>query len=77
MKAKTKKNIKKAISLLILAVLASMAFIPLYWMVATAFTQPSLTMKFPPDVIPKNQRFRTSVISLREALSSDGPLTVS
>jgi multiple sugar transport system permease protein len=52
-KAKTKKNIKKAISLLILAVLASMAFIPLYWMVATAFTQPSLTMKFPPDVIPK------------------------
>lgn len=53
MKAKTKKNIKKVISLLILAVLASMAFIPLYWMVATAFTQPSLTMKFPPDIIPK------------------------
>lgn len=54
MKAKTKTNIKKGISLAILTILAGLAFIPLYWMVATAFTQPTLTMKFPPDVIPKN-----------------------
>lgn len=54
MKAKTKTNIKKGISLAILSIMALLAFIPLYWMVATSFTQPTLTMKFPPDVIPKN-----------------------
>jgi multiple sugar transport system permease protein len=54
MRAKTKTNIKKAISLLILGILASLAFIPLYWMVATAFTKPSLTLKFPPEIIPRN-----------------------
>jgi len=54
MKAKTKKNIKKTISLIILGILGLLAFIPLLWMVITAFTQPTLTMKFPPDLIPKN-----------------------
>lgn len=54
MKAKTKKNIKKTISLIILVILGSLAFIPLLWMVITAFTQPTLTMKFPPDIIPKD-----------------------
>ena len=54
MKAKTKTNLKKGISLVILSIMAILAFIPLYWMVATSFTQPTLTMKFPPDIIPKN-----------------------
>ncbi len=54
MKAKTKKNIKKTISLIILGILGLLAFIPLFWMVITAFTQPTLTMKFPPDIIPKD-----------------------
>lgn len=54
MKAKTKKNIKKTISLIILGILGLLAFIPLLWMVITAFTQPTLTMKFPPDIIPKD-----------------------
>lgn len=54
MKAKTKKNIKKTISLVILGILGLLAFIPLLWMVITAFTQPTLTMKFPPDIIPKD-----------------------
>lgn len=57
MKAKTKTNIKKGISLVILSIMALLAFIPLYWMVATSFTQPTLTMKFPPDIIPKNPTF--------------------
>ena len=54
MKSKTKKNIKKTISLIILGILGLLAFIPLFWMVITAFTQPTLTMKFPPDIIPKD-----------------------
>jgi len=46
------KFTKKTVSLLILTILALMAFIPLYWMVVTAFKEPSLTMKFPPEIIP-------------------------
>ncbi|MEA1884777.1 MAG: carbohydrate ABC transporter permease [Thermotogota bacterium] len=51
---KVKKLSKKTVSLIILSILALMAFIPLYWMVVTAFKQPTLTMKFPPEIIPKN-----------------------
>ena len=45
---------KKTISLIILSILALLAFIPLYWMVVTAFKEPTLTMKFPPEIFPKN-----------------------
>ncbi len=51
---KMKKFSKKTVSLIILSILALMAFIPLYWMVVTAFKQPTLTMKFPPEIFPKN-----------------------
>ncbi|MDN5359875.1 MAG: multiple sugar transport system permease protein [Thermotogaceae bacterium] len=51
---KVKKFSKKTVSLIILSILALMAFIPLYWMVVTAFKQPTLTMKFPPEIFPKN-----------------------
>jgi len=51
---KLKKLSKNTVSLIILSILALMAFIPLYWMVVTAFKQPTLTMKFPPEIFPKN-----------------------
>ena len=51
---KIKRFSKKTVSLIILSILALMAFIPLYWMVVTAFKQPTLTMKFPPEIFPKN-----------------------
>lgn len=51
---KIKRNVNKTISLIILSVLALMAFLPLYWMIVTAFKQPTLTMKFPPELFPKN-----------------------
>lgn len=51
---KMKKFSKRTVSLIILTILALMAFIPLYWMVVTAFKQPTLTMKFPPEIFPKN-----------------------
>ncbi|HOO31643.1 MAG TPA: carbohydrate ABC transporter permease [Thermotogota bacterium] len=53
-KIRMKKNINKTISLIILSFLALLAFIPLYWMVVTAFKEPSLTLKFPPEIFPKN-----------------------
>ncbi len=34
--------------------LALLTLIPLYWMVVTAFTPSTLTVKFPPDLWPKN-----------------------
>lgn len=40
--------------LLLLAVLASAAIIPLYWMVVTALQQPTLTVTFPPEWFPSN-----------------------
>src|SRR6056297_2680748 len=51
---KIKRFSKRTVSLIILSILALMAFIPLYWMVVTAFKQPTLTMKFPPEIFPKN-----------------------
>lgn len=57
-KMKLKKNTKKTISLIILSFLALLAFIPLYWMVVTAFKEPSLTLKFPPEIFPKNPTFQ-------------------
>ncbi len=51
---KIKRSVNKTISLIILSVLALMAFLPLYWMIVTAFKQPTLTMKFPPELFPKN-----------------------
>jgi len=51
---KMKRFSKKTVSLIILSILALLAFIPLYWMVVTAFKEPTLTMKFPPEIFPKN-----------------------
>jgi len=51
---KIKRITNKTISLIILSILALMAFLPLYWMVVTAFKEPTLTMKFPPELFPKN-----------------------
>lgn len=45
---------KHYFSFLILAALAGAAVIPLYWMVVTAFQQPTLTMTFPPEWFPSN-----------------------
>lgn len=42
----------------IVVVLAAMTVIPLYWMVATAFTPAALTVKFPPEIIPSNPTLR-------------------
>jgi len=49
---KIKKRLKLSVSFIVLAILALLAFIPLYWMIMTAFTEPTLTMKFPPELIP-------------------------
>ncbi len=48
------KLVKNTISLIILLVLGLMAFIPLYWMVVTALKPPTLVLKFPPEIFPKN-----------------------
>jgi len=42
----------------IVLVLALMTIIPLYWMVATAFTPAALTVRFPPEIIPSNPTLR-------------------
>lgn len=55
---KAKNNLKKGIALLVLTVLGLLAFIPLYWMVITAIKEPTLTMKFPPELIPKNPTWK-------------------
>lgn len=47
-----KLNIKTIFIIIILSTMALLAFIPLYWMVITAITEPSLTMEFPPKLIP-------------------------
>ena len=39
-------------AILIVTALAIMSLMPLYWMVSTAFTQPTLVVKMPPDLIP-------------------------
>lgn len=54
---KIKTRLKKIVVLAILSILGLLAFIPLYWMVITAITEPSLTMKFPPAIIPKRVVF--------------------
>ena len=53
---------RKAVTLVILLVLALAAIIPLYWMVVTAIQRPTLTMQFPPEWIPSEptlDNFRT------------------
>lgn len=42
------------VSLVALVFLASIAVIPLYWMVVTALQQPTLTVTFPPKWFPSN-----------------------
>ena len=49
---------KKGIALIVLTVLGVLAFIPLYWMVITALKEPTLTMKFPPELFPKHPTLR-------------------
>lgn len=48
------ERLKKALALLVLSILGLLAFIPLYWMVITAIKEPTLTMQFPPELVPKN-----------------------
>lgn len=45
-------ELKHIIYLIVLLVLASVAIIPLYWMVVTALQQPTLTVTFPPEWFP-------------------------
>ena len=52
----------------IVVVLALLTVIPLYWMVATAFTPAALTVKFPPELIPSNPTLR----NFREILERPG-----
>ncbi len=47
-----KLNIKTVLIIILLSAMALLAFVPLYWMVITAITEPSLTMEFPPKLIP-------------------------
>src|SRR5690625_5936137 len=49
----------------IVLVLALMTIIPLYWMVATAFTPAALTVRFPPEIIPSNPTLRKDRKSTR------------
>ena len=44
--------LRKAVTFVILLILALAAIIPLYWMVVTAIQRPTLTMQFPPEWIP-------------------------
>lgn len=44
--------------ILIVAVLALMTVIPLYWMITTAFTPAALTVRFPPELIPSEPTLR-------------------
>lgn len=55
-----KKRFNTIIVLVLLSILGLLAFIPLYWMVTTALTEPSLTLKFPPEFIPKKIVFTNS-----------------
>jgi multiple sugar transport system permease protein len=44
--------LRKIVTFMILLILALAAVIPLYWMVVTAVQRPTLTMQFPPEMIP-------------------------
>lgn len=52
----------------IVAVLALLTVIPLYWMIATAFTPAALTVRFPPELIPSNPTLR----NFKEILARPG-----
>jgi multiple sugar transport system permease protein len=71
-----------ALFLGILVVLGMMTRVPLYWMIITAFTPPSLTAQFPPELWPSNptlQNFERIVSRpdfLRWALNSTIMATV-
>lgn len=45
-------GLRKIVTFMILLILALAAVIPLYWMVVTAVQRPTLTMQFPPEMIP-------------------------
>lgn len=47
-----KANPRHYFSFLLLVALSAAAVIPLYWMVVTAFQQPTLTVTFPPEWFP-------------------------
>ena len=47
-----------AVAITIVAIMAVLSLMPLYWMVVTAITPPTLVMKLPPDLIPKNPTLR-------------------
>ena len=51
---KGRTTLWKIVILAVLSILALAAVLPLYWMVATAIQQPTLTMQFPPEWIPSN-----------------------
>ena len=51
---KDRTTLWKIVILAVLSILALAAVLPLYWMVATAIQQPTLTMQFPPEWIPSN-----------------------
>ena len=46
-------RVGEAIAIAIVAALAIMSLMPLYWMVVTAIKQPTLVMKMPPEWFPK------------------------
>lgn len=47
-----------AVAIGLVALMAIMSLMPLYWMVVTGLTPPTLVMKLPPDLIPKNPTLR-------------------
>lgn len=51
---KGRTTLWKIVIFALLSILALAAVLPLYWMVATAIQQPTLTMEFPPEWIPSN-----------------------
>lgn len=42
----------------LVALMAVVSLMPLYWMVVTGLTPPTLVMKLPPDIFPKNPTLR-------------------
>jgi multiple sugar transport system permease protein len=42
----------------LLTLLAVLTLVPLYWMVVTAFTPPTLAVRFPPELIPSSPTLR-------------------
>ena len=51
---KAKQKVKMVLSLAVLTLFGLLAFIPLCWMVITAIKPASLTLRFPPELFPKN-----------------------